>query len=166
MRFYKVFAQAAAYGVFIVLLGVLSNSPQYQHLDPDQAVVRLAFSHFGRPIRECHRLTQDELNALAPNMRKVEDCPRQRLPIRVEFLLDQQTVYTQTIAATGIWEDGEASVYERFQVLSGPHQLTLRMRDSARDTGFDYQLNQRVDIKELQNLVIGFDPSRKQFVIH
>ena len=166
MSFYKVFAQAAAYGVFIVLLGVLSNSPQYQRLDPDQAMVRLAFSHFGRPIRECHRLTQDELNALAPNMRKLEDCPRQRLPIRVEFLLNQQTVYAQTIAATGIWEDGEASVYERFPVLSGPHQLTIRMRDSARDTGFDYQLNQRVEIKELQNLVIGFDPSSKQFVIH
>ncbi len=159
-------AQVCAYGVFIMLLGVLSNSPQYQRLESDQAMVRLAFSHFGRPIRECHRLTQDELNALAPNMRKLEDCPRQRLPIQVEFLLNQKIVYAQSIAATGFWEDGEASVYERFPVLSGPHQLTIRMRDSARNTGFDYQLNQRIEIKKLQNLVIGFDPSRKQFVIH
>ena len=159
-------AQASVYGVFIVILGVFSNSPQYHRLDPDQAVVRLAFSHFGRPIRDCHRLTQDELNTLAPNMRTLEDCPRQRLPIHVELLLNQQLVYSQSIVATGIWKDGEASVYERFPVLSGPHELTIRMRDSTRDIGFDYQLNQRIEIKKLQNLVIGFDPSRKQFVIH
>ena len=62
--------------------------------------------------------------------------------------------------------DGEATLYEQFQVPAGPHRLTIRMRDSSRSEGFDYQLDQQVHIKEMQNLVIGFDPGSKQFVIH
>ena len=46
-------------------------------------MVSLSFSRAGQRIRECRRLTQEELNRLPPNMRKPEDCPRERLPVRV-----------------------------------------------------------------------------------
>ncbi len=159
-------AQASAYGVFIVVVGGLSNTPVYQRLAPDEALVRLAFSHFGRPVQECRRLSQTELNALAPNMRKAKDCPRQRRPIQVEFELDEQVLLRVSLPATGIWGDGEATVYERFTVPAGPHRLNIRMRDSDRGEGFDYQLDKRVTIKPLQNLVIGFDPGLNKFIIN
>jgi len=166
MRAVIVLARLVVLGLFLAVVGGLSNAPVYHRLKPDQALVRLAFSHFGRPIRECHRLSQAELNALAPNMRKPVDCPRQRLPIQVEFQLDGQRLFMATVAATGIWGDGEATVYERFPVNAGPHRLSIGMRDSARREGFDYQLDRRVNIQPLRNLVIGFDPGLKKFVIH
>jgi hypothetical protein len=162
----KRLAQLGVFGLFILAVGVFSDSPLYHRLQPDQALVRLAFSHFGQPIHECHRLTQEELNALAPNMRKAVDCPRERLPLRVEFFLDRQPIFQASIAASGLWEDGDAAVYQKFLVSAGVHQLLIRMRDSARSEGFDYQLDERVSVNAMRNLVIGFDPGRKQFVIH
>ena len=126
----------------------------------------MTFSHFGKLVKECRRRSQAELNKLAPNMRKPMDCPRQRLPLKVEFYLDAQPIFQTTIAPRGLWGDGEATVYERFPVAAGTHRLLIRMRDSARSEGFDYQLDKQVSIKAMQNLVIGFNSARKQFVIH
>ncbi len=162
----RTLAQVGAYTVFMVIVGALSDAPVYHRLERDEALIRLAFSHFGAPIRECRRLSQAELEALAPNMRKPTDCPRQRLPIRIVFRLDNEPIYQASLPATGLWEDGEATVYERFVVPAGQHRLTLTMRDSAKKEGFDHQLDQQVDIKAMRNLVIGFDPARKQFVIN
>jgi len=150
----------------MLVIGVLSNFPVYHSLQPQQALLRLAFSHSGRPIRECHRLTQQELNALAPNMRKPVDCPRQRLPLHVVFKLDDKFMYKQFIPAAGIWGDGRATVYERFKVPAGQHQLMIGMSDSERENGFDYRLEKQLDIRAGQNLVIGFNPGLKRFVIH
>ena len=132
----------------------------------NQALVRLTFSHFGKLVKECRRRSQAELNKLAPNMRQPMDCPRQRLPIQVEFFLDADPIFQTTVAPSGLWGDGEATVYEQFPVAAGSHRLLIRMRDSSRSEGFDYQLDEQVSIKAMQNLVIGFDSARKQFVIH
>jgi hypothetical protein len=162
----RILAQVAIYGLFLALVGGLSDAPVYQRMEPDQALLRVVFSHSGQPIHECKRLSQAELNALPPNMRNPVDCPRQRLPIQVELQLDAQTILAAAVPPSGLWGDGEATLYEQFQVPAGPHRLTIRMRDSSRSEGFDYQLDRRVHIKEMQNLVIGFDPGSKQFVIH
>ena len=162
----KLLAQAGAYGVFILAVGGLSNAPQYHRLKQNEAEIRLAFSHSGQPIRECRRLSQAELNELAPNMRAPMDCPRQRLPIEVIFALDAQQVFQASIPAGGIHGDGEVSVYEQFVVTAGTHRLQIMMRDSARQEGFDHQFDEEIAVSAMQNLVIGFDPGRKQFVVH
>ena len=162
----KILVQASVYGLFILAVGGFSNAPKYHRLKQDEAEIRLAFSHFGQPIRECRRRSQTELAELPPNMRTPMDCPRQRLPIQVTFDLDAQQVFQASIPASGIWGDGEATVYERFVVAAGPHRLQIKMRDSIRREGFDHQLDEQVFINALQNVVIGFDPGRKQFVLH
>ena len=162
----KLLAQASVYGLFILVVGGLSNAPQYRRLQQDEAEIRLAFSHSGQPIRECRRLSQTELNALAPNMRAPMDCPRQRLPVQVTFDLDAQPVLQATKPASGLHGDGEITVYERFVVAAGRHRLRIRMRDSARSEGFDHQLDEQILVDAMQNIVIGFDATRKEFVIH
>ena len=162
----KLLAQTGVYGLLIFAVGGLSNAPDYRRLQPEEAEIRLAFSHFGQPIRQCRRLSQAELDALAPNMRAPMDCPRQRVPVEVAFDLDAQQVLHTTIPAGGIHGDGEATVYERFVVSAGPHRLRIRMRDTARREGFDHQLDEQLVIKAMQNVVIGFDATRKEFVIH
>jgi hypothetical protein len=43
-------------------------------------------------------------------------------------------------------------------VDAGAHTLTARLRDSRRDTGFDYEAEHSVELRPGQNLVVGFRP--------
>jgi len=75
--------QAAVYGLIALALGYFSDQPAYTHFPPDRALVKLSLVHPGAPAGECRRRTPEELAQLAPNMRKVLDCPRGRLPVLV-----------------------------------------------------------------------------------
>ena len=60
--------QFIAYALFAMVVGYLATQPAYTHLDPEEALIKLSFSHAGAHIRECRKLTQEELNRLPPNM--------------------------------------------------------------------------------------------------
>ena len=47
---------------------------------------------------------------------------------------------------SGVWNDGPSSIYERFDVTPGRHVISVRMRDTARETGWDYSRTDTVDL--------------------
>lgn len=149
-------AQVIAYTAFALVVGYLSNRPLYQHHDPELGLIKLSFHHAGQPIRECRRLTPEEIAALPPNMRRPTDCPRQRVPLKVEIDLDEKPLYRAELAATGLAEDGPASAYARFPVPAGTYTINARLRDSRRQTGFDYEQQQTVKIEPNRIMVIDF----------
>jgi hypothetical protein len=161
----KYLAQFIAYSLFAAVVGLLSAWPKYQLLASDQAIVSLTFSHAGQRIGECRRLTQEELNELPPNMRKPDECPRERLPVSVEFRADGVVLYQQELQPSGLWADGKATVYQRLQVAAGAHELFIGMTDSGRDDDFDFELRVVRDLSPGQNLVIDFDELQQAFVL-
>ena len=161
----RLFGQVAAYGVFIVLVGLLSVWPKYQLLAESEAIVSLSFSHAAKRIGECRRLTQEELNSLPPNMRKPDDCPRERHPIRVDLSLDGEVAYAVEARPTGLWSDGKGSVYHRVAVTAGQHEIFIGMNDSGTEGDYDYSLQRIVTIGPGQNLVIFFDSLTESFAI-
>ncbi len=156
--------RAIAYCLFAVAASTFSAWPSFSLTEPDQAVISLTFSHAGKRVEDCHRLTQDELNQLPPNMRKPMDCPRERKPVRVEFRVDGTSLYQASLPPSGIWSDGESTVYARFPVTAGKHVLFVGMNDSGTDTGFDYQLEANVKLVPQQHVVVEFDHDRQVFV--
>ena len=101
--------------------------------------------------------------ALPPNMRKPDECPRERHPIRVGLLLDGQELYRTTLLPTGVWSDGKATVYQRFTIPAGDYQITVQLNDSGTDRDFDYEGHAQRQIQPGQNLVVYFDSTRQQF---
>jgi len=160
----RVATLALSFGLFSLMVGWLASSPEYRLLDADKAVVSLSFTHAGQRLEPCHTLTPEELAELPPNMRSATDCPRGRRPILVEFQIDGDLLYSETLQPSGIWADGESNVYQRFQVLAGPHRLFIGMRDSDRQAGFDYQQETRVAFEPSQHLLIEFDQEQKMFL--
>ncbi|MCI0431153.1 MAG: carboxypeptidase-like regulatory domain-containing protein [Rhodospirillales bacterium] len=148
--------QAAVYAAIALLLGYFAQSPLYSAFPDDMAQIKLSFVHGAEPRGECRRLTQEELEKLAPNMRKPIDCPRQRLPLLVELLVDGEPLYRASVEPTGLSGDGPSRVYERFTVSPGGHLVTVRLRDSARAEGFDYERTEQVVLRPGQNLAIDF----------
>ena len=149
-------AQVALYAVVAVVLATFSAFPPYTRVDPDNAVVKLSFSHAGDRVEPCRTLSPEELAALAANMRSGVDCPRARLPVVVDLEIDGERVYRASIQPTGLADDGPSSVYARFEVPAGPHRVRVRLRDSRRDTGFDHEGSVDVVLEPRQSFVIDF----------
>jgi hypothetical protein len=161
----RVLGQAFGYGIFVLVLGVFSVWPGYQLLDEQEAIVSLTFSHAPQRVEECRRLTQEELNELPPNMRKPDECPRERHPVHVELRFDDRLVYSETVLPSGLWKDGKANVYMRVPIDAGIYAIFIGMNDSGSGDGYDYVRRQDVTIAPGQNLVITFDDLQKTFVV-
>ena len=161
---WRMVIQVFFYAAFALPLAYLSRQPAYRHQDPDVAVIKLSLSHSGQHKEECHRLTPEELARLAPNMRKPLSCNRERLPLVVEIILDDNVLYHATLPPAGLSRDGESTVYQRFPVKSGTHTLTARLRDSNRQAGFDFEHSETVHLAPQQNFVIGFTADTGGFI--
>ncbi len=157
-------AVVLAAGLLMAVTGWLSMAPRVRLLEPDAALVSLSFSHAGQRLGECRTLSAEELSALPPNMRNPQECPRERRPLRVEFRVDGETRYRASLPASGLWRDGEATVYRRVPVAAGQRRLFVGLSDSDRVAGFDYEREVEIDIDAGRHLVIGFDADGKEFL--
>lgn len=157
--------QGLAYAAFAAVVGALSIVPSWSPLHEDEAVIKLSFAHTGQRKVECRTLRPEEIAALPPNMRRPQDCPRERLPVTVELDLDGRALYARTLRPSGLWKDGASHVYQRFAVRAGRYRLALRLRDSARRDGFDHERRFDMDIAAGQNVVIDFQPQKGGFIL-
>lgn len=152
--------QALLYGLFAVAIGLFSRWPPYQHLAPDQALVKLSFNHQGKPVSECKRASPEELAKLPPNMRAPVVCPRERSPITVELDIDGRSALRHVAQPSGLSKDGASAVYHRVQVAAGTHQIAVRLKDDVRTRGFGFTREASVTLQPAQILVIDFDPEK------
>jgi hypothetical protein len=159
----KYAGQLIAYAAFFALIGLFSVKPEFSLLGEHEAIVSLSFSHAAHRIGECQRLSQEELLALPPNMRRPDRCPRERHPMMVELIMDEQTLYKATLAPTGLWSDGKSTAYQRLRISAGLHNFSIRMNDSGVPGQIDFENSATVDLQHGQNLVVFFDPDNQQF---
>jgi hypothetical protein len=157
--------QAVVYLATAVVLGVLSDTPAYQAFPPDRALIKISLVHSAQRKDPCRKLSAEELAELAPNMRKQTVCGRERLPLQLEIELDGQLLLRESLAPTGLSKDGPARLYRSVPVTPGRHSLSLKMRDSARTEGYDYELDTEVELEALQNLVVDFRPESGGFIL-
>lgn len=156
--------QAAVLGLLGAFIGYFAAGPAYAPVPPDRALIKLSFSHTGAPKGECRKLTPEELAKLPRNMRKADQCPRERVPLHVELALDGRLLFRGVLPPTGLSGDGPAQLYEKFFVESGVHRIDVRLRDSARADGFDHERVEEVSLQARQVLVIDFRPESGGFI--
>lgn len=162
----RILIQVTAYLLFFVVIYYFSTAPAYHYLKPGQGEIKLAFKHTSQRQAACHKRTHEELMRLPPNMRRVEDCPRQRSVIYLELLLDDQVLANKTFIPPGLSRDMATFVYAKFALPAGRHRLTVRMRDSTRMEGFDFTGEQTLDWIPGQSVLIGFDAAQGEFQFH
>jgi hypothetical protein len=157
-------------GQFLVIaalfagVAALSDWPRYHQMSKDSGVVMLSFVHGADRKGECRRLAPEEIAKLPPNMRRVQDCPRGRRAIYVELDVDGRGAYRSELLPTGIASDGPSRVYQRFVLPAGRHDVTVRMRDTARDAGFDHERSESIELSPDQMLVIDYRSESSSFI--
>jgi hypothetical protein len=157
--------QVAVYAGMALWLGYFANKPVYTHVDPDLALIKLSVIHTAQRKGECRRRTREELEALNPNMRKPLDCPRERLPTRLEVLLDGDSIYDETIQPAGLSRGSQTRVYQRLPAPPGEHELEVRMVDSNRTEGYDYTVSARIRLSSGKIFVIDFRADSGGFIL-
>jgi len=156
--------QAVLYGAFALAIGYFSTSPAYTHLAPDQALLKLSFSHGAQRVGACRDRSDEELAKLPPNMRVRQDCPRERARVIVELEMDGAPLYRESLPPSGLSRDGSASVYRRFVVPAGTHHLAARLSDNAKGD-FNYRGETTVTLAPAQVVVVEFhSPAGFQFL--
>jgi len=160
----RYFLQAVNYTVFMALIWYFSTSPPIRVLAEDQAMVTLAFGHAGELREPCRKVSAEELAKLAPNMRKLEECPRERSPVVIQMTVDGQLLYQETLQPPGIFKDGGVDLYFSGKIPAGKHAVEVKMDDSVRQEGFNYTFKQDIEIEPGTILLLGFD-SEKGFVV-
>ena len=156
--------QAINYTVFMALIWYFATDPAIRVLAEDESVITIAFAHAGDFREPCRRLTPEELAKLPPNMRKPEECPRERSPVTIEALLDGDAIFNKTFQPPGLFKDGGVDVYFSGRVPAGKHHFKIKMNDSVRKEGFNHVHEQDVSIEPAQIMLVDFD-SEKGFVI-
>ncbi len=155
--------QAVLYGLFLLFIGYFSNSPEYVHLQPDLATIKLSLRHPGERLGECRIRSAEEMAELALNMRIPEVCPRERSALLLELELDDEIVFSETLPPRGLHDDGMASAYRRISVSAGKHHLKVRLKDHLSQVNFPYKTERSVELQPAQVLVIDFDSQENVF---
>lgn len=155
--------QALAYVAFAGVVAWFSVLPRFRYADPDMAQIKVSLSHATERVEPCVQLTPEEIAELAANMRRTELCGRERLPLYLEFEVDGETMFTLEAPPSGLWDDGPASVYERFAVTPGRHTVSVRLRDSARSDGWDYAHTEDVYLEAGRYFTVTFRPETGGF---
>ncbi|QKS30337.1 MAG: hypothetical protein HT579_16300 [Candidatus Accumulibacter similis] len=153
-----IIGQVILYGAFAAFIGYFATSPKYHEVADDVALIKLSISHLGE--RECRKRSPDELAKMPPNMRAPLDCPRERSDIRLEVDLDGQPILQTVMRPTGLYKDGVSTIYRRFEVKAGSHQLAVRMNDNLVKPGFNFVKEERISLKPHQVMVIDFNPDQ------
>ena len=156
--------QAINYSVFMAIIWYFATAPSVRLIGDNEAKITIAFAHAGQLREACRRLSQEELNELPPNMRKIDDCPRERSPVTIEARLDGEPLYSSVLQPPGLFGDGGVDVFYSGKIPAGDHHLSLKMNDSVRIEGFNHSFEQQVSVDPAQILLVGFEP-RNGFVI-
>ena len=159
----RYFVQGLLYAAFVAAVGYFSSAPAYQHLKPDQALVRLSFSHGAQRKQPCRERTPEELAKLAPNMRAPTVCPRERAAVTVELEMDGKLLYRIIAPPSGLAKDGASTVYRRLAVEAGRHDFRARLSDNARGE-FNYNAQRTVEVATGRVLLIDFNAAQGGFV--
>ena len=85
--------------------------------------------------------------------------------MEVEVEVDDKPIYRALLPPSGLSHDGPSRAYQRFAIQTGQHRLTLKLSDSGRSTGFDYERTVDVDLRGRQNLVVDFRAEAGGFVL-
>ncbi len=160
----KILGQIAFYALFVGLVGMFSAWPEMRILQANEAIISISFSLAGERVGICHQFTQEELNELAPNMRRPADCPRERHPLRVEITANDDVLYNAILPPSGLWSDGESIVYARIVIAAGDYDLQMKLDNSGNESAFRYTQSATVNIAPGRNFVIRFDQITSRFI--
>ncbi len=179
----KPFDMVSLIKVIVVLLVMfalpvfyLSNS-SYSFYSPNDASIKVAFQHTGKRIANCdeadvikkegerYREILKTEKRIKMNMGRLSGCPRERFPVIVELSVDGNIMLDRAYKPAGIKKDMASYAYDEFIVKPGAHRISAGLYDSGAKDKPDFTIEETVDIKPRQILLLRFDNATNKLVL-
>lgn len=148
--------QILAYTFFMAFIAYFSSAPTWTHTLADEAMIKVSIRHPGKIVGECRNLSEAEMGRLPPNMKVLQECPRERSPVTVEIDMDGTLIFKSTAQPSGLQKDGVSTFYGRFNVPAGEHTITATLKDDVHSQQSDYKLSLPITLAPRQVMVIDF----------
>jgi hypothetical protein len=157
----------------LALVRLLSFGPYTTERDAG-AIVRFAWRARGERVRDCWRLTPEELAKLPVHMRQEEVCEGRVLPYRLAVDLDDSTAVNQVIHGAGAREDRPLYVFQDLSVRPGVHRVSVRFtlegqpqehEETRLATPPRLTLDTALSLAPRQVLLVTYDEEREQLVV-
>src|SRR5512132_1607035 len=156
-------AQAVLYAASVAVLGYFSTSPVYRHLAPGDALLKVSLTHAGARKESCRQRSPEELAKLAPNMRAQSVCPRERVPIELEVVVDDAPLFRIVAPPSGLSKDGASTIYRRVPIAAGRHRIQASPAD-APGGAVTFTSDTTIDLAPGRVVVIDFDAAKGGFL--
>lgn len=140
--------QALTWLLFAGVVGVFGQGLSFAPVPPGHAELKFSMAHLTERVEPCRQLSEEEREALPPTRRVTEVCERARAPATVEIRLDDQVILRETHEAAGLHDDGRIYMLHFWHLPVGEYQLSLAMRDTPRDEGFDEKHSFELKLRE------------------
>lgn len=129
--------QVTAWTLFATVTVVFAQWPVYSPLAEGRGELKLSVAHLTERLEPCVELSPEELQALPPNMRTPEQCPRARADAVVQLLVDDEPLLDTAVRPVGLARGGRTYLQAHWGLPAGSYALELRLRDTPRAEGFD-----------------------------
>ncbi len=157
--------QGLFYALFALPIYLWSADPAYRLTNDGEAQIKLSLSKPGDHKTLCVKMSREELRKLPPQKRGKQKCGRERWPVYIEFYMDGELLYAKSIKPSGVASDGPSLFYQKFQVPAGTHKISVRMRETGREEGFDSQIEETVNLKATQVLAVDYHTEESRFIL-
>lgn len=154
----------SAFLALLLAMAWFSAHPPWQSGQAGSGLLRLSFTHSG--ARNCRDRTAEELEKLPPNMRASQLCDRRRQPVWMEFEIDNKVVKARSYSPSGLFGSGPSRIYERLVLPSGPHRVSLRMRDDPAVVDFTHTSSFDIMLEAGESIAVDFDAAADAFYLH
>lgn len=156
--------QAVAWTLFMAVTGVFAHWPAYTPIPAGHGELKLSMAHLSERLEPCVQLSPDEIQALAPNMRVAERCPRARADAVVQLLVDGERLLEIAVRPAGLARGGRAYLQARWGLPAGDYTLEFKLRDTARDEGFDYAQRLRLRLAAGESVLLDVGDGNARLV--
>lgn len=116
---------ASALMTVAVLFVIAAQSQWPVTLGTDHALVRLSWRTAPVRVEACRQLTEEEQSAVAPHMRRSEECTGGYAEYRLELRIDGLDSTVDTIAPSGLRRDRPVYVFVDRPVPPGTYRISV-----------------------------------------
>lgn len=124
-------------GLVALLLAIATvglSQFRYSAVDPDEALLRLAWRSRGVRVDRCRAPTEAELANVPAHMRQAEICEGSNAPFLLRVTVDGEAVVADTVRPAGAHADRPLYVYRELPLRPGTHAVTVRFTPMETDS--------------------------------
>lgn len=157
-------AQIAVAVLLLLFIGALSRVG-YMSGTRSDALLRLSWRTRGEAVKQCRKLTEEELEELPAHMRTPEVCTGRVASYQLDLSVDDRAFQPMRLRAAGAHADRPIYVFRELGLKPGEHNIAIAFYSTAHPNSERLTWRRRVSVKQGEILLVTADQETGQLAL-